>query len=96
MAAKKDRFEHRNKSLLPVGGILLVILLAVLLLWTGNLTSHQAMAAIPAGVRFQGEYSIAGGRWQPILFSCRALFGKNGSRLFLLCKNSSIIKARIR
>jgi hypothetical protein len=37
------------------------LFLAVLLLWTSNLTSNQAVAAIPAGVRFEGEYRIADG-----------------------------------
>lgn len=66
MSAKKDRSGYWKKIPLQVAATVLLLLLAVLLLWTGNLTSNQAIAAIPAGVRFEGDYRIADGPWQPI------------------------------
>ena len=56
-----------SKSQLQVIGIALVLLLAGLLLWHGNATSNQAMGAMMAQVRFQGEYRIGDGTWQPIV-----------------------------
>lgn len=66
MSAKKDRTGYLKKIPLQAVVTALLLLLAVLLLWTSNLTSNQAVAAIPAGVRFEGEYRIADGSWRPI------------------------------
>ena len=66
MSAKKDRTGYLKKIPLQAVVTVLLLLLAVLLLWTSNLTSNQAMAAIPAQVRFEGEYRIADGMWQQI------------------------------
>ena len=47
--------------------ILLLILLAVFLLWFGQRNSLQAMPALIAHVRFEGEYSIEDGEWHKIV-----------------------------
>ena len=64
MDKKKNRFL--NKNFLFVAGILLVFLFAALLLWHGNANSSQAVPAMMAQVRFQGEYRIGDGLWQKI------------------------------
>lgn len=64
MKQKKFRF---NISVLPVIGVLLVFLAAVVLLWHGNATSSQAVPAMVAQVYFDGEYRIADGEWHPIV-----------------------------
>lgn len=66
MSAKKDTIGHMKKIPLQAVVTVLLLLLAVLLLWTSNLTSNQAIAALSAQVRFEGEYCIADGPWQPI------------------------------
>ena len=43
-----------------------VLLLALLLLWHGNVTGSQAFPALVAQVYFDGEYRIADGPWQEI------------------------------
>ena len=55
-----------KKIPLQTVGVLLLLLIAALLLWVGNAGSNQAMAAIPAQVRFQGEYCLADGQWRTI------------------------------
>ena len=56
-----------KQSHLQVMGIVLLILCAVLLLWYGNANSKQAIGALIAQVRFEGEYRIADGEWQKIV-----------------------------
>ena len=48
-------------------GILLLLSLAALLLWHGNKNSKQSSGTTPALVYFDGEYSIAGGEFKPIV-----------------------------
>ena len=62
----KNRFHLLKSSLLPVAGILLLIILAVLMLWFNNANSNQAIEATAARVRFDGEYRIGDGQWQTI------------------------------
>ena len=62
----KNRFHLLKSSLLPVAGILLLIILAVLMLWFNNANSNQAIGATAARVRFDGEYRIGDGQWQTI------------------------------
>ena len=62
----KNRFHLLKSSLLPVAGILLLIILAVLMLWFNNANSNQAIGATAARVRFNGEYRIGDGQWQTI------------------------------
>lgn len=66
MSGRKNRFQIVKNSRLQVAGILLLLLLAGLLLWFNNSHSSQAMSAIAAQVRFQGEYRVGDGPWQPI------------------------------
>ena len=67
MANTQKKLYKITPSQLQVLGILLVLLLAGLLLWHGNATSSQAMGAMMAQVRFQGEYRIGDSNWQPIV-----------------------------
>ena len=46
--------------------MILLIILAGSLLWFNSTNSNQAIAAIPAQVRFYGEYRIGEGQWQEI------------------------------
>ena len=66
MQGKKKR-SFLNKTTLPIAGTILVILLAALLLWHGNVNSKQAAGALMAQVRFLGEYRIADASWQTIV-----------------------------
>ena len=63
----KNKFHILNNSHWHVIGTILILLLAVLLLWHGNANSNQAMSAMMAQVRFEGEYRIADGEWQKIV-----------------------------
>ncbi|MBR5903635.1 MAG: histidine kinase [Clostridia bacterium] len=54
------------RTVLAVGGILILILCAVFLLWTANANSNQAISAVAAKVYFVGEYRIGDGPWQTI------------------------------
>ena len=62
----KNKRKILRRAHLPVIGVTLVLLLAVLLLWWGNATSSQAFPALVAQVYFDGEYRIENGPWQPI------------------------------
>ena len=57
----------KNKTLLAIAGILLVLLSAALLLWAKNTNSNQAISAISAGVYFDGDYRVGDGPWQKIV-----------------------------
>ena len=63
----RNKFQKVNKTHLEIAGVLLLILLAVFLLWFNNRTSMQADLAMVADVKFEGEYSVAGGPWQKIV-----------------------------
>lgn len=56
-----------NKAHLAILGILILLLGAVALLWSGKAGSNQAMSAMIAKVYFDGEYRIADGPWQTIV-----------------------------
>ena len=62
----KKRFHMFKNSHLQVICILLLILLAVLQLWINSTNSNQAVGAVAAQVRFDGEYRIGDGQWQRI------------------------------
>ncbi len=64
----KAKTKHRffSASALKIGGVLLIFLLAIVMLWHGNATSSQAESAMMAQVYFDGEYRIADGEWQEI------------------------------
>ena len=57
----------RKKSLLAVIGVLILLLAAFALLWSGRVNSNQAMNAMMAQVYFDGEYRIGDGPWQKIV-----------------------------
>ena len=67
MSRLKDKFCAMKDSRLQAAGIALLILLALLLLWFNKTHSSQAMNALVAQVRFQGEYRIGDGQWQEIV-----------------------------
>ena len=66
MANIKNRFQIFHDARLQIAGVLALIFLAVLLLWFNNTNSNQAISAMVAQVRFEGEYRIADGPWQEI------------------------------
>ena len=51
---------------------LLLVLLALFLLWYGNINSNQAIAALVAQVYFEGEYRIEDGSAQKIFGRLKA------------------------
>ena len=63
----KNKFSHFNNKHLQVAGILLLLFLALLLLWFVNINNNQAVNALSAQVRFEGEYRIADGDWQELV-----------------------------
>ena len=67
MSKKETKFRFFNMTTLTIAGALLLLLSAVILLWHGNATSHQAMPALVAQIYFDGEYRIADGQWQKIV-----------------------------
>ena len=67
MANFKNRFQFLTISFLQTAGVLVLFLVAILLLWRGNVNSNQAVAAIPAQVYFEGEYRIGDGQWHKIV-----------------------------
>ena len=67
MSDLKKRLNIINNSRFQIAGIVVLILLAALLLWFNNLNSNQAMDAMVAQVRFEGEYRIGEGEWQEIV-----------------------------
>lgn len=66
MSELKNKSHIFNKSHLLEAGILVLILLAALLLWFTNTNSTQALSAMVAQVRFEGEYRVGDGQWQEI------------------------------
>ena len=66
MPSQKNKFRILNNSQLQITGVLILISLAVFLLWFNNANSTQAVSAMVAQVRFQGEYRIGDGPWQEI------------------------------
>ena len=54
------------RSVLPIAGIILIIISALLLLWQGNSNSNQSMPAYTASVYFDGEYRIGDGEWREV------------------------------
>ena len=63
---KKSNIFKFKKSYLPIIGIAALILLAAFMLWFNNNNSLQSMPSFVGQVRFEGEYRIGGGEWQPI------------------------------
>ena len=55
-----------KKSLPAILGILILLLGAIALLWSGRAGSNQATSAMLAQIYFEGEYRIEDDPWQPI------------------------------
>lgn len=66
MSDLKNRFQIFRKIPFQVIGTVLLFLVAALLLWFNQANSNQALNAMIAQVRFQGEYRIGDGQWQKI------------------------------
>ena len=66
MSNVKEKMHIRNGSHLQVAGVLLLALLAMSLLLFNKVNSNQAVSAIVAQVRFEGEYRIGDAPWQEI------------------------------
>ena len=66
MSDSKNRFPKFSNIHLQVIGTLLLVLLAALLLWFHSANSTQAISALVAQVRFEGEYRVGDGQWQQI------------------------------
>ena len=67
MTEKETKSLFFKTTTLPIVGVVILLLLAVLLLWHGNANSMQATHALVAQVYFDGEYRIADGEWQKIV-----------------------------
>ena len=67
MPQLKNRFQKFKISHLKPAGIAILILLALLLLWFNGSNSNQAINAMVAQVRFEGEYRIGDGEWHEIV-----------------------------
>ena len=63
----KNGSQLLKKIPIQVIGILLLIFTAVFLLWFNYANSNQAISAMVAKVRFQGEYRVGDGQWQKII-----------------------------
>ena len=66
MPELKNGFQIFKKIPFQVIGTVLLLLAAVFLLWFNQANSDQALSAMRAQVRFQGEYRIGDGPWQKI------------------------------
>ena len=66
MPNTKNRLRIFNSHHLPVAGILILLLLAVLVMWFNDINDTQSLSAIVAKVQFHGEYRIGDGQWQTI------------------------------
>ena len=67
MPTLTNRFCKFINAHIQAAGILVLLLLAAMLLLFNHLHRTQAYSAIPAGVRFYGEYRIGDGPWQEIV-----------------------------
>ena len=66
MKFKAKKLLFINKAMLPILGVLIVFLLAVVLLWHGKKNNMQSIPALVAQVYFDGEYRVGNGPWQKI------------------------------
>ena len=55
---------HVNKQLMAILGVMILLLGAAALLWSGKANSNQAIGAMIAQIYFDGEYRIGEGSWQ--------------------------------
>ena len=66
MSNMKSGFLTFIKTHSAVGGTILLILMALMLLWHNHVNTNQASDAIVAQIRFEGDYRIGDGDWQEI------------------------------
>lgn len=66
MLKRQNRFHFFQRPHMQAAGIILLIFLAALMLWSNDSNSTQAIRATSAKVRFHGEYRIEDGLWQKI------------------------------
>ncbi len=67
MNEKETKFRPFNIRTLPIVGVLLLLLTAIILIWHSNANSMQAAPALMAKIYFDGEYRIGEGEWQEIV-----------------------------
>ena len=67
MNDKETKSRFFNTTTLKIVGVILILFAAVMLLWHGNATSHQAVPAFVAQVYFDGEYRVSDGPWKQIV-----------------------------
>ena len=67
MTEKKKISRIFQHPYIEMAGFLLLMLLALTMLWFNQHNSTQAAGATPAQVRFEGDYRIGDGPWQPIV-----------------------------
>ena len=67
MSNVKNRFLAFIKRHSALGGTILLILVASVLLWHNHVNSNQSLNAVMAKIRFEGEYRIGDGPWQEII-----------------------------
>ena len=66
MPNTRNRSRILEGPYLQVGGIILLIILAALMMWFNSAGSTQAIGVTAAKIRFYGEYRIGDGQWQEI------------------------------
>lgn len=67
MSKKYNQFHLIQNIPLKLIGIGILFCLALFLFWFNEANNHQAMSAIAATVRFEGEYRIGDDEWQEIV-----------------------------
>ena len=67
MPIQEKRFKNLKKIPWQLVGILLVLIAAALMIGISQAHSYEAVAALPAQVRFEGEYRIEDGPWQKVV-----------------------------
>ena len=67
MKKLNNKFRVFTSFRFQIAGILLLLVLAILQLWFNNVNNNQASRPIVAQVRFEGDYRVGDGQWQPIV-----------------------------
>ena len=63
----KKRISIFKNTYWQLAGVLVLVLLTLLLLWSNRINNTQAANALVAQVYFDGQYRVADGPWQPIV-----------------------------
>ena len=67
MPNTKEKSRGFKTTYIQIAGVVVLLFLAVILFWYGNANSTQAMNAMVAQVRFEGDYRIGEGPWLKIV-----------------------------